>query len=91
MKSFKEYYLRYISESPERTGPLGFENKTNEELGHTGITTSNAYSKVFEIPSFNVSIWQYQDGDDFISHFVDNKTNESVGYVTYEIFEDGGV
>lgn len=91
MKTFKEFYIKYIKESPENTGPLGIENKTDDEMGIINIVDSNHFKKVYAFKDLNISLFENRDGNDVMVHFVDDSSNKSIGYVNYEELPNNGI
>lgn len=90
MKSFKEYYIQYLMESPETTGPLGYENKMDSEVEIINVKHSKHFNRVYDFPYYNVSLYEQREDGDIMVHFFDNGKNTTIGYVNYEEFDDGG-
>lgn len=90
MTNYKEFYVKYFKESPENTGPLGFENKIENELELFNITDNNQFKKVFSFENVDISLYEHRDENDVMIHFI-NSENKPVGYVNYENVDGGGI
>jgi len=96
MIKFKDFYHTLLSETPMYIGD------SREEYSLDTIMAQEKYADIFENPnsyklvrshdsSISVDLYEEVDGDEVICWFVPTNNNFVLGYVAYNVLNNGGI
>ena len=96
MRDFKQFYYKMLLESPKRGGefiPMESETENARIIYNNIIENSTNYKLVYTTKDGTpIDIWEEVDGNDYTIYFVPKNGDDFIyGYVTYELFDDGGI